>query len=243
MANPSVTPNPSKAPWYFTGLQELLVYFDPWIAGVVLPTLIAVGLMAIPFIDPDKTKGVGRYGFKERPLAMTYFLFGVGMWFFMIFIGSFLRGPNWDIYMPWESWLIHKPPPPHTWSLPLGWGLAAVGIYFVGGMILPLLLKPEFEWKKSLRNGFLVILGAASVVKICAKIQWEQMLWLVIFSFIYYILGVLVPRRHLTNQPKIRYYITMALVLMMLGVLMKMGARLGFHIKYILTLPQFQLNI
>src|SRR5438477_371852 len=115
MANPTVTPNPSKAPWYFTGLQELLVYFDPWIAGVVLPTLITAGLMAIPYIDPDKTKGVGRYSFKERPLAMTYFLFGISMWFFLIFIGSFLRGPNWDIYMPWESWKIHKPPPPHTW--------------------------------------------------------------------------------------------------------------------------------
>src|SRR3989304_3011012 len=45
-ANPASTPNPSKAPWYFLGLQEMLVYFDPWIAGVVLPTLIIIGLMA-----------------------------------------------------------------------------------------------------------------------------------------------------------------------------------------------------
>jgi quinol-cytochrome oxidoreductase complex cytochrome b subunit len=50
-ANPTRTPNPSKAPWYFLGLQEMLVYFDPWHAGVVLPTLIIVGLMVIPFID------------------------------------------------------------------------------------------------------------------------------------------------------------------------------------------------
>src|SRR5258705_2199322 len=54
-ANPTKTPNPSKAPWYFLGLQEMLVYFDPWIAGVVLPSLIIVGLMVIPYVDINPT--------------------------------------------------------------------------------------------------------------------------------------------------------------------------------------------
>jgi hypothetical protein len=57
-ANPSASPNPSKAPWYFLGLQEMLVYFDPWLAGVVFPGLIIVGLMAIPYIDTNP-KGNG----------------------------------------------------------------------------------------------------------------------------------------------------------------------------------------
>src|SRR5579885_245365 len=61
-ANPTKTPNPSKAPWYFLGLQEMLVYFDPWMAGVVLPSLIIVGLMAIPYIDTNKA-GSGYYTF------------------------------------------------------------------------------------------------------------------------------------------------------------------------------------
>jgi hypothetical protein len=52
-SNPNVTMNPAKAPWYFLGLQEMLVYFDPWIAGVVMPTLIIVGLMAVPYIDTN----------------------------------------------------------------------------------------------------------------------------------------------------------------------------------------------
>ena len=52
-ANPANTPNPSKAPWYFLGLQEMLVYFDPWLAGVVLPGLIIVGLICIPYIDKN----------------------------------------------------------------------------------------------------------------------------------------------------------------------------------------------
>ena len=62
------TPNPSKAPWYFLGLQEMLVYYDPWMAGVVLPSLIIVGLMAIPYIDFNK-KGNGYYTIEERKFA------------------------------------------------------------------------------------------------------------------------------------------------------------------------------
>jgi len=59
-ANPAVTPNPAKAPWYFLGLQELLVFFDPAMGGVVLPTLIILGLMAIPYLD-SSPKGTGYY--------------------------------------------------------------------------------------------------------------------------------------------------------------------------------------
>src|SRR5205823_3635898 len=107
LADPNVTPNPSKAPWYFLGLQEMLVYFDPWIAGVLLPGLIIMGLIAIPYLDPDPTNGVGFYSFKERPFANTVFLTGIGAWFTLITIGTFMRGPNWQWYWPWESWLIH----------------------------------------------------------------------------------------------------------------------------------------
>src|SRR5438876_11826702 len=64
-ANPSKTPNPSKAPWYFLGLQEMLVYFDPWIAGVLLPGLIIVGLCAISYIDKNP-KGNGYFTFRDR---------------------------------------------------------------------------------------------------------------------------------------------------------------------------------
>ncbi|SVC57215.1 uncharacterized protein METZ01_LOCUS310069, partial [marine metagenome] len=53
-ANPAATPNPSKAPWYFLGLQEMLVYFDPWIAGIIFPIFIIVGMMAIPYMDINK---------------------------------------------------------------------------------------------------------------------------------------------------------------------------------------------
>ena len=107
-ANPANTPNPSKAPWYFLGLQEMLVYFDPWLAGVVLPSLIIVGLMAIPYIDTNP-KGNGYYTFNERKAEITIFLFGfVILWSVLIVLGTFLRGPNWSFFGPFEYWDIHK---------------------------------------------------------------------------------------------------------------------------------------
>src|SRR5689334_121624 len=107
-ANRAVTPNPSKAPWYFLGLQEMLVYFDPWLAGVVLPGLIIVGLIAIPYIDKNP-KGNGYFTFKERKAEITIFLFGFAvLWVSLIVLGTFLRGPNWNFFGPFEFWDIHK---------------------------------------------------------------------------------------------------------------------------------------
>ncbi len=107
-ANPTRTPNPSKAPWYFLGLQEMLVYFDPWMAGVVLPSLIIVGLMLIPYIDVNP-KGAGYYTFRERKFAVSMFCFGfLVLWIFLITVGVFLRGPGWNFFAPWQEWDPHK---------------------------------------------------------------------------------------------------------------------------------------
>ena len=107
-ANPANTPNPSKAPWYFLGLQEMLVYFDPWLAGVVLPSLIIVGLIAIPYIDKNP-KGNGYFTFSERKAEVTIFLFGFAvLWSSLIVLGTFLRGPNWNFFGPFEFWDIHR---------------------------------------------------------------------------------------------------------------------------------------
>jgi hypothetical protein len=107
-ANPTKTPNPSKAPWYFLGLQEILVYFDPWFAGVVLPGLIIVGLMVIPYIDINP-KGNGYYCFKDRWFAISTFLFGfLVMWIVLIIMGTFVRGPGWYLFLPGQYWDVHK---------------------------------------------------------------------------------------------------------------------------------------
>ncbi len=103
-SNPNLTMNPAKAPWYFLGLQEMLVYFDPWMAGVVMPTLIIIGLMVIPYID-ENPLGSGYYTFRQRKFAILTFCFGfVVLWLTMIFIGTFIRGPGWMWFWPGQTW-------------------------------------------------------------------------------------------------------------------------------------------
>jgi len=107
-ANPTRTPNPSKAPWYFLGLQEMLVFFDPWHAGVVLPSFIILGLMVIPYIDINP-KGNGYYCWNDRKWELITFFVGFHiLWISLIIIGTFVRGPGWNWFWFWEKWDSHK---------------------------------------------------------------------------------------------------------------------------------------
>jgi hypothetical protein len=135
-ADPSWTETPAKAPWYFLGLQELLVYFDPWLAGVVIPTLIVFGLMAMPYIDIYNPVS-GQYRLSKRKKASAIFLFGFTLWFGLIIVGTFFRGPSWHFYWPWESWLVEKHAGEALRSLPAFVGAAFLGLYYIGGMMLP----------------------------------------------------------------------------------------------------------
>lgn len=163
-ANPALAPNPSKAPWYFLGLQEMLVYFDPWLAGVLLPGLIIVGLMAIPYIDTNP-KGNGYYTFRERRVEIALFFFGwLVLWSQLIVIGTFLRGPNWNFFGPFEFWdqnkveaLVNVDLSEYFWiqmlnsGLPGNWfirelpGILLVAFYFFA---LPVLLRRTKWFKK-----------------------------------------------------------------------------------------------
>jgi quinol---cytochrome c reductase cytochrome c subunit, bacillus type len=101
LANPNLTPNPSKAPWYFLGLQELLRYFHPMIAGVVIPTVILVGLAAVPYVDRNPSTKPG-----DRKLAITLFtmlfMFGATL----TIAGSFFRGTGFNWVWPWSQGLF-----------------------------------------------------------------------------------------------------------------------------------------
>ncbi len=103
LANPNLTPNPSKAPWYFLGLQELLRYFHPMIAGVIFPTLILVGLAAIPYVDRNPSTRPG-----DRKLIITLFtmlfMFGATL----TIAGSFFRGTGYNWAWPWSQGLFFE---------------------------------------------------------------------------------------------------------------------------------------
>jgi hypothetical protein len=98
LANPNLTPNPSKAPWYFLGLQELLRYFHPMVAGITIPTFILIGLAAVPFVDRNPSNKPG-----DRKLAITLFtmlfMFGATL----TIAGSFFRGPGYNWAWPWAQ--------------------------------------------------------------------------------------------------------------------------------------------
>jgi len=103
LANPNLTPNPSKAPWYFLALQELLRYFHPMIAGVMIPTFILVGLALVPYVDRNPSTKPG-----DRKIAMTLFtmLFMFGA--ILTIIGCFFRGPGFNWVWPWSQGLFFE---------------------------------------------------------------------------------------------------------------------------------------
>ena len=137
-SNPTLTMNPAKAPWYFLGLQEMLVYFDPWMAGVVLPTLILVGLMAIPYMDANPL-GNGYYTFKQRKYAILAFCFGfMVLWLSMVAIGTFIRGPGWMWFWPGQTWdhnrLVFEANRdlPDLFRITSAWGKGVFGALIIG---------------------------------------------------------------------------------------------------------------
>ncbi|HWL91039.1 MAG TPA: menaquinol-cytochrome c reductase cytochrome b subunit [Actinomycetota bacterium] len=98
LANANLTPNPSKAPWYFLGLQELLRYFHPLVAGISIPTFILVGLAAVPFVDRNPSTRPG-----DRKIAIMLFTMMFMFGAVLTIIGSFFRGPGFNWTWPWAQ--------------------------------------------------------------------------------------------------------------------------------------------
>ncbi len=198
-------PNPSKAPWYFLGLQEMLVYYDPWMAGVVLPSMIIVGLIALPYIDFNQ-KGNGYYTFAQRKFAVTMFLLGfIVLWVVLIVLGTFLRGPNWNFFGPFETWDPHKNVPlnnvnlsDYFWLTGLGQAVEGKGwlIRELPGIILVLaymLLLPPLLAMTILRSyfikmGFIRFFVLVTLIQFMAALPIKMVLrWTINLKYIVFI--------------------------------------------------------
>jgi hypothetical protein len=220
-ASPAYAPNPAKAPWYFLGLQEMLVYFDPWMAGVVYPGLIIVGLMAIPFIDTNP-KGNGYYTVSERPFAIATFLFGfLILWVVLIFFGTFLRGPNWSFFGLYEAWDPHKQ--------------EALNNRDISNVLWNQILNRSRPTADNNPVPFLPF--------------WLVREWLGIVLVLAYfmvlpaLLKGTVFKRMYENMGGIRYSIMVILLLFMALMPIKMVLRWVCNMKYFIYLPEFNANL
>jgi hypothetical protein len=220
------TPNPSKAPWYFLGLQELLVYYDPWHAGVVLPLLVINGLMAIPYLDFNK-QGNGYYTIAQRQFAYLTFQFGFFvLWILLIIMGTFLRGPNWNFFGPYEFWDAHKVEVLNNVDL------SQYFWYYVPlyGGIRP--MAPE---------------GASDLAKIGYALWRESpgiLLLIGYFAFVppALVIGSSFFRGLYAKMGLIRYMTMMNLLLIMALVPIKMLLRWTVNLKYFISMPEYLLN-
>jgi menaquinol-cytochrome c reductase cytochrome b/c subunit len=104
LANPNLTPNPSKAPWYFLGLQELLRYFHPMVAGVLFaPTLVLLALAVAPYVDRNPSTKPG-----DRKIAITMFTMLLMFGATLTIIGSFFRGTGYNWVWPWAQGIFFE---------------------------------------------------------------------------------------------------------------------------------------
>jgi hypothetical protein len=228
-ANPARTPNPSKAPWYFLGLQEMLVYFDPWLAGVVFPSLIIVGLMAIPYIDTNP-KGNGYFTFRQRRAEITLFLFGfLILWVNMVMLGTFLRGPNWNFFGPYEYWDLHK--------------LLALNNVNLSEYIWVKMLGTGIENKPMLIRelpGILLVLFYVAVLPgLLARMSRPVSLPLG-RRRLTFTLGL---KKYYEKMGPFRYAVFVMLLLGMIALPIKMVGRWLFNLKYVIAMPEIFFNI
>jgi len=103
LANFNETPNPSKAPWYFLGLQELLTMFHPMVAGVTIPGMGLFVLILAPYIDKNPSNKP-----EDRKFAVSLMTIHLMFWAVLVMIGSFFRGPGFNFVFPWEAGLFFE---------------------------------------------------------------------------------------------------------------------------------------
>jgi len=217
-ADPSITPNPAKAPWYFLGLQELLLFFDPWYAGVAIPCLIIFGLAAIPYLDNNK-EGSGYYTIDRRRFAIIVFNLGLGLWLLLIIVGTIFRGPNWSFFGPYEH------PDPHRTETVVGSSLSS------------------YVWGQSTETATATAPTLASNKHPLVRELPGLALLAAYFIGVPILLGRTIMRARKQQMRAGRFYLMMFLLMSMATVPIKMFGYWIFHLRYIIYFPEIGLNL
>src|SRR5262249_22029727 len=221
-ANPNLTMNPAKAPWYFLGLQEMLVYFDPWIAGVVMPTLIIVWLMMIPYIYANQL-GSGYFTYRQRRFAIWTFLFGfIFLWVTMIVIGTFIRGPGWMWFWPTQTWDHNR--------LEFAVNRNLDQIFRIDGAWLAHILPRSWE-------------GASPIIARAIFGIFPLGLYVILASYLVFRICMLTEfsRRIYKRMPLLQIVTLQVFLVLMLSLPVKILLRLTMRIKYIWVTPWFSI--
>jgi hypothetical protein len=181
---------PGKNMVILSGVQELIVYFDVWLSRSVFPIVYTLGFAVIPFLVKPALDGPMR----ACDIVVVILILGCeAVWLFLIFVGVFCRGPNWNFYWPWEQWelrvepynpsvlsdyfwyrWLNRPVSGMHWSLRELPGFALIGGYFLSGFVLAGLLyrasnRASAYWRWAV---LMTILQLASIVPIKILCRW-----------------------------------------------------------------------
>jgi hypothetical protein len=203
----------------------MLVYFDPWLAGVVLPAVIIVGLSAIPYLDLNKL-GNGYYTIRQRPFAYVAYQFGfLALWTLLIVIGTFLRGPNWNYFGLYETWDPYKAA-----------NLVNVSLseyFWVWLLHTRRPLSPE-DAGALMQFGTILLRelpGLTLLALYFAGVPWMLVKVSKFFRGLYVQMG------------GVRYAIMILLLLLMVLLPVKMLGRWTCNLNYIVSIPEYRLNL
>jgi hypothetical protein len=192
-------------------------------AGVVLPSLIVVGLMAIPFLDFNKA-GNGYYTIRERKFAYLIYQFGfLELWVTLIVLGTLLRGPNWNFFGPYEYWDVHKVEALNNIDL------------------------SQYFWNQMLGRAMPKAAEGSSFLKQLAVIAYREspgiLVTLAYFVILPPLMAVGLFRKFFVKMGFVRYMLMANLLLFMALLPIKMILRWTLNLKYIISIPEYFLNL
>jgi hypothetical protein len=249
------------------GVQELYVYFDPWLTRYVFPTLFTFGFIAIPFLHFSRSR--------MGTAIVAILLVGLqAVWLFLIVMGVVFRGPNWNFYWPWEAWdgrvvllnhvnlsdvfwlrVMARPLDDMPWWLRESPGLALAAGYFVLGLLTARVVNRGTGQAPAFAMFSLLLLSVMSFSAPLETLPWNSasletflsilLFWGLIIAFTYLLLRMSGIWTVAAPSGGSYWRCVFLVFLIQLAALapIKMALRWGLNFKYVIFLPEFGVNV